>query len=354
MITRHHSHQELIEHATLTDRDIEKIKQCRRSHNRLGFAYQIGFVRLKNRFPGTHPLEIISELVTFTGVQLQIEPDEIHQYASRQQTISQHQIRIRRYLDLKELGQADAEEVNQYVFEQSCRLEQTGALCSLVEQYLRDHHILQPADSTLHRMIGVQRRLARQHIYERVTDALTKDARQKLESLLEVDDRNMSLLQQLKAVPRRPSSTALLQLMDKLEAIAYTGVLDVDLSWLNNNYQRSLTHYVQRCSAHKLRELTPPHRYAAITCFLWQTYRDTIDHIVDMYDKLLNKVYNWAQEDLNTSMRRQHRSILRALSMYTGIGEVLLEALFDDTISATSLRDALLRTVSRDELAGTA
>ena len=352
MMTKHYSHEELIEHATLTDRDIEKIKQCRRSHNRLGFAYQIGFVRLKNRFPGTHPLEITSELVAFAGVQLQIEPDEIHQYASRQQTISQHQIRIRRYLDLKELGRADVESVKQYVFEQSCRLEQTGALYSLVEQYLRDRHILQPADSTLHRMIGAQRRLARQHIYERITDSLPKDARQKLESLLEVDERNVSLLQQLKVVPRKPSPTALLQLTDKLEGVACTGVLGVDLSWLNNNYQRALTNHVQRCSADRLRELTLPHRYAAITCFLWQTYRDTIDHIVDMYDKLLNKVYNWAQEDLNTSMRHQHRSILRALSMFTGIGEVLLEGLFDDTISATSLRDALLRTVSREELAG--
>jgi hypothetical protein len=51
MATKIYSRQELIEHATLTEKDIEQIKLSRLHHNYLGFAYQIGFVRLKNRFP---------------------------------------------------------------------------------------------------------------------------------------------------------------------------------------------------------------------------------------------------------------------------------------------------------------
>ena len=128
----------------------------RRPHNRIGFAYQIGFVRLKNRFPIQQPFEIIPDLATYAGVQLKIEPDEIHKYALRQQTISEHQIRIRQYLNLKELVHADIASLEEYIFQQSCRLEQTVALYSLVEQYLRDNNILQPADSTLQRMIGEQ------------------------------------------------------------------------------------------------------------------------------------------------------------------------------------------------------
>ena len=98
MASRTYSHQELIEHATLTEEDIWQIQQCRRSHNRLGFAYQIGFARLKNRFPEQQPFETVPDLLTFVGIQLKIDPNEIHKYISRQQTISQHQIRIRRYL----------------------------------------------------------------------------------------------------------------------------------------------------------------------------------------------------------------------------------------------------------------
>jgi hypothetical protein len=346
-----YSHQHLIEQATLSKEDLREISQCRRNYTRLGFAYQLGFVRLKNRFPVQRPFEVMDDLLQFVSVQIGIDPSEIHHYTSRQPTISEHQAAIRRYLNLRDFVDADIDLVSHFIFSQACRLEQTGLLFALVEQYLTDHHILQPADSTLRRMIGTQRELARQHIYEKITDSLDQETQRKFDRLLEVDERKASPLQQLKTVPRKPSPTALLQLTDKLEAIAYTGVLDVDLSWLNNNYQRALTNYVQRCSADRLRELARPHRYAAITCFLWQTYRDTIDHIVDMDDKLLNKVYNWAQEDLNTSMRQHRRSIQRALSMFTSIGEVLLEVLFDDAVSDASLREALFPIVSREELA---
>jgi hypothetical protein len=105
---------------------------------------------------------------------------------------------------------------------------------------------LQPADSTLQRMIGEQRRLARHHIYEKITNSLSRETRQRLDILLEVKEGAVSPFQQLKAVPRKPSPAALLELIHKLDQITLTGVLDADLSWLNNNYQRVLTNYVQR------------------------------------------------------------------------------------------------------------
>lgn len=348
MVARKYSQQDLIQHATLTEQDIDQINRCRRSHNRIGFAYQIGFVRLKNRFPMQQPFEIALDLATYAGVQLKIAPDEICRYASRQQTISEHQIRIRQYLNLKELVHVDIASLEEYIFQESCRLEQTAALYSLVEQYLRDNNILQPADSTMQRMIGEQRELARQHIYKKVTDSLSKGTQQKLDSLLEVGESTFSPLQQLKAVPRNPSPGALLELIHKLEQIVITGVLDVDLSWLNENYQRILSNYVQGSSAYTLRDrITSLHRYAAITCFLWQTYRDTIDQIVDMYDKLINKVYNWAQDDLDEAIKRKRSSIQRILAMFATIGEVLL----DEDTSNDCVREILFSRFSQKELA---
>jgi hypothetical protein len=348
MQDHHYTKQQLIEQATLSKEDMHEVSQCRRTYNRLGFAYQIGFVRLKNRFPVQRPFEVTDDLLQSISAQTGIEPSEIHRYTSRQPTISEHQNAIRQYLNLEEFVDADIESVKQYVFEQSCRLEQTGALYSLVEQYLKEHNILQPADSTVYRMIGEQRGLARQHIYERITNSLPKEIQQKLDSLLEVGESTVSPLQQLKAVPRKPSPGSLLELTHKLEQIAFTGVLDVDLSWLNENYQRILSNYVQRCSAYRLRSrITSPHRYAAITCFLWQTYRDTIDQIVDMYDKLINKVYNWAQDDLDEAIKRKRKSIQRVLAMFTTVGEVLL----DEAISDDCVREILFSKFPQEELA---
>lgn len=72
----------------------------------------------------------------------------------------------------------------------------------------------------------------------------------------------------------------MLCLAEILQRIQETGALAIDLTWLNNNYQRSLTRYARRCSADHLRDLKEERRYAVLVCFLCQVYRDTIDRMV--------------------------------------------------------------------------
>ena len=168
-------------------------------------------------------------------------------------------------------------------------MEQTHVLLLRCQQFLRENHILQPAVSTLQRILGEQRTLARQHIFKRVASALPKDVDKKLDALLEVGDDTTSPLQQLKDPPGKASAPAMKRLTDKRAYIETTGILEVDLSWLNN-YQRSLAFYVRGCNAYWLKQIEPNHRYAALVCFLWQTYQDTIDYIIEMHAKLMGKV----------------------------------------------------------------
>jgi hypothetical protein len=45
-----HSHEQLVNLAKLTAEDIAEVNHRRRPHNRLGFAYQMAFVRLAEKF----------------------------------------------------------------------------------------------------------------------------------------------------------------------------------------------------------------------------------------------------------------------------------------------------------------
>jgi hypothetical protein len=138
-----------------------------------------------------------------------------------------------------------------------------------------------------------------------------------------------------------------LRLIDRLEQIQTSGILAIDLSWLNNNYQRSLTRYARRCSADWLRKLQPPRRYAVLVCFLWQVYRDTVDHIIDMHDKIITGVYSRAQTEMDQEIRKQRKMLRFSLTILCSIGEVLL----DETVADAMLRDVLFRKVDRDALA---
>ena len=67
------SRDQLKRAASLTEEDFVQLGKCRRPHNRLGFAYQVGFVRLFGRFPRQQPFELFEELVCFSAAQLGLD-----------------------------------------------------------------------------------------------------------------------------------------------------------------------------------------------------------------------------------------------------------------------------------------
>ena len=149
--------------------------------------------------------------------------------------------------------------MEQFLYEESCRLEQTATLLGRAREYLKQESTLFPAESVLTRIIGEQRRKAREAIATKVAEELPRHVSQALDKLLEVAaSETVSGLRWIKKNPAKPSAAAMRLLAEKLEVIEATGVLGIDLEWLNSNYQRALFHYVRKCSAHRLRELGRP------------------------------------------------------------------------------------------------
>jgi TnpA family transposase len=347
MISISFSRGQMIREASLSEADLVAIAQCRRDHNRLGFAYQIGFVRLFSRFPAQQPLEICDELLSFVATQLNIEATGIDGYAARQHTVSDHQTRIRDYLKLVVLDSEQVEALERFVFEESCRLEQTASLLARAREFLKERHVLFPSESSLLRLVTEQKKRAREHIASRLTDGLTPGLVKTLDDLLEVKEgAAISGLQAIKANPAKPSPAAMQSLADKLTAIEATGVLKVDLSWLNANYQRALFHFVSKSSADRLRKVTRLRRLASLVCFLRQSYRDAVDQAVDMFDKFLTRTHTRAEHELSDQMRSQRQTIKAALAALRSLGAVIL----DDSVANAALRPRLFAAVPRDVL----
>jgi TnpA family transposase/predicted transcriptional regulator len=347
MTTSAFSRGQMVREASLIEADLVEVARCRRDHNRLGFAYQIGFVRLFHRLPDQQPLEVCDELVSFVAMQLNIDATRLDEYAARQPTVSDHQTRIRDYLKLTDFDAEQAEALERFVFEESCRLEQAASLLARAREFLKERHVLFPAESSLLRLVTEQRKRAREHIATRLTGSLSPGVVEVLDGLLEVKDgETISDLQRIKANPARPSAGAMQGLVDKLAAIEATGVLAVDLSWLNANYQRALFHSVRRSTADRLREVARARRLAALVCFLRQSYRDAVDSAVDMFDKLLTRTQARADHELSDQMRRQRQTIKAALTTLRSLGTIIL----DETVGDAALRSRLFDAVPRETL----
>ena len=61
------SREFIAEKARLRPEDLGLVRTARRSHNQLGLAYQIAFIRLTGRAPGQQPFEILEDLVGYVA-----------------------------------------------------------------------------------------------------------------------------------------------------------------------------------------------------------------------------------------------------------------------------------------------
>jgi hypothetical protein len=170
-------------------------------------------------------------------------------------------------LKLSKVGASNRNKIEQFIFEQACGLEQTHALLSLVRGFLRSHSILESAKSTLKRLIQQQRQKARDFVFDKINASLTTQDKKELDQLLKTIDKPYSELHLLKQISGRASATAILKIAKKLDNIKSTKILEVDLSWLNNNLQRWMNRHVRQATATRLRRLTDKKRYALMVCF---------------------------------------------------------------------------------------
>jgi len=337
---------QLVSMGKITQHDLDQVNQCRRQHNKLGFGYQLSFVKLLNCFPAQQPLEIIDDILNYVSVQLNIPGKAIHSYTLRRETIAEHQERIRCYLGLRRFGEDVVPIISEYLFEEACRLERTSALMAKTDQFLREQKILTPSEDTIKRLVGSQRKAARDFIFKKVASLLPSDLPQKLDSLLETGEKRLSDLHFLKQPPGRPSPTAMLKLIEKIEKIKAIGIFDIDLSWLSNNFQRSLAQYPKRYDANRMRELEADWRYAALVCFFSQIGQDTMDFLVDMYDKLIARIYNHAHNDIDDHNKTQQKTVRRSLSTFKAIAEVVL----DETVEDSTIRHILFQRIGKGDL----
>jgi hypothetical protein len=199
-----YSHEQLVNVAQYKSEDIEQINQRRRQHNRLGYGYQLAFVRLTNRFPAQQPFEIFNDVLSFTSAQLNIPPTAIDAYANRQPTNSEHQEHIRKYLGLRRYDEKEALEINKFVFEEACRLEHTSALLAGIERFFREHDILKPSEDTLRRLIVRQRKNARRYIFNKIAGYLPETLGRELDELATTKKGRSSVMHWLKIPPGIP------------------------------------------------------------------------------------------------------------------------------------------------------
>lgn len=341
-----YSKETFLKLANFSQVEIVMINQKRGHQNRLGFAYQLTYVKIYNRFPTQQSVDVDEDILSYVSVLLGLDANSLNKYSTRQATISAHQNEIRAHLNLTRFSEMNTKRIEEFVFQKACQFEQSHALLSIVRDFLRKNAIIEPAESTLKRIIQHERQKAREHIYTKIYGTLTTEHKACLDQYLVTKNQRQSGLQRLKQPQGRASATAIIKITDKLDIIKSSGILDIDLSWLNNNLQRWMNRYVRQATASRLRDLTDKKRYALLVCFLKQHHRDLLDDLVRTYDKVINSTYNRTQQELNKKNHKEHKSIKSSLISFQTLANIIL----DENIPDHILRSSIYQKIDRNDL----
>jgi uncharacterized protein DUF4158 len=166
------SRDQLKRAASLTEEDFAHLGKCRRPH------------------------------VGFSAAQLGLDADLIELYRKRQPTISEHQQTITGYLRLRPFDDAEAAQLEQFLFQEACRLEQAAALMGQAREFLKERRVLEPAEFRITRIVGEQGTRAREHIFRRVAASVPNGLAGTFEDLLMVKpDENTLACRRSKPIP---------------------------------------------------------------------------------------------------------------------------------------------------------
>jgi len=189
--------------------------------------------------------------------------------------------------------------------------------------------------------------LAREKLYEKISNGLSDEDCKTLDQMLEIETgSSTSLLQKIKENPTKPSPDGVRKLLAKIQTIRETGILNVDVSWVHPNYQRALYNHVRKSYINRLRQVVCARRRALLVCYLHQRYRDGVDQVIDMFDKLMTRISTRSKNELKEEMFRQRKVMRKSSHFAHRVSTYLL----DDELAPEDKIACILEEFSEEDL----
>ena len=154
------------------------------------------------------------------------------------------------------------------------------------EHHLLDQRILLPGPSVLERLIIHICSTLHQQLFESVFQHLSPELRRAIDQLLRVSEgEQRSYFHHLKAYPPAATISSLQSYLERYQTVAATGIDDFEGRMLTPAFLEYLFKQAKRYSAKDLKRFADHKRYTLMVCFLLETRKVLLDHLVTMHDQ---------------------------------------------------------------------
>ena len=356
------SDEEMTRDWTLSDMDKEEISNYRKIF-RLHIAIQICAVRLYGRFLNqVHDLS--PQIVNYLGQQLNLPPSLVVQTPEREATYLEQRQNVLKHLGFQRFDQLSQKHLELWL-EQKARLGLLpDELFEQAEHHLLDQRILLPGPSVLERLIIHICSTVHQQLFESVSEQLSPELRQAIDQLLKVSEgEKRSYFHHLKAYPPAATISSLQSYLERYQTVAATGIDDFEGRMLTPAFLDYLFKLAKRYSATALKRFADHKRYTLMVCFLLETRKVLLDHLVKMHDQYLmdmcrkaKNIYEQKHRELRKRQKKAVDIVLEANNYLLDwpTEQPLLKEEFWQLVDEDKLRSSLedLRTFKRLEERG--
>jgi hypothetical protein len=280
----------------LDDADHQRIASKRGSHNRLGFALQLTTVRYLGRFldEGIQaPSSVLNTLVKQLGLsdetclvdyhderqRFRYMEEICHEYGYQEIAAPQIAFRLARWLYVQCWTGTDRPTV---LFERATT-------------WLLAHKILLPGASTLERFIAKLRGHVEQRLWESLTQSLTVEQQQGLDTLLLVPEgERRSSFEQMRSGPTHISGPSLVRAVERLLLIRSQGISLPLSGSIPSSRIAGLAQFAARAKVTALQRLPTLRRMATLTAFLQTLEAAAHDDALAILEGLLQEIFGEA------------------------------------------------------------
>jgi TnpA family transposase len=316
--------EELARDWTLSEADIREVLFCRGTDNCLRFALQLCVLRRHGRFLEEYddpPVRIVNHLAAALNL-----PPVLLLAPPRPATESEYRDRLRRYLLLEDLDQKGRDRLAVWVSERLADGEAPGAIASQAEQLVRSWRYVLPRATVFTRMVSSFCARAESDVFELIAAQVSTEGRRRIDELLAVpEDDQRSLLFRLKEYPPHGNAQTIKDYLAHYQVAVRTAWNVTEIKSVSQALIEHLFHTARRHDAWYLKRLPETKRYAMVACFLVETRKTVLDHLVEMNDQHLTKLIGECRKAAEERQRKYWKLTREGQDLLVGSIEWMLE-----------------------------
>lgn len=340
------SYDDMVKYFTINHFDMKQIPIQSSSYNKLGFAIQLCSLR----YMGFIPKDLTSlpkHVLHYLSQQLNIDPNCVGDYGNREKTVRKHQSIIANYFGFNKPDEGYESELLKWITDRAMEHNKPSLLLHSVLDKLFTDKIIRPGITVLEELISVGRNNSNKITYGLLSHILTDEIKAFLEDILiSKNEEGNYIFSWLKGRANSNTPENLIECVKKLDYLKKYDVDNWDLTALNPNRVKFLSHIAKRTNIVSIRRFKNSRKYPVLISFLYQTFVEILDEMIDIFNACVEKTFNNAKKDYNKFKSQNTKRTEKEIKLFKKIGSLIL----DEVIEDINLRKEIYNTVPKDEL----